>query len=254
VSKGALPAVVMNATITETGERLLFGTTKLTEVNQDGGALVDAEELLTINEKEFDVRIVTAARLSATFPYVTPASRCDGPGPQPHIVDGGYYDNYGMATLVEWLDEALAGANGKIESVLVIQIHGAPVESNLSDERHATTRGWFYQAFAPIKTLLNVRTAGQVAHNNIELELLQQKWSAAGMPIHTVTFEFNNPDTPLSWHLTPEEIAAIESAWKNDMTDCRKAVRAFLEGNDKLHKCGCRKCKSMPATVSGVYV
>ncbi|HEU4837753.1 MAG TPA: patatin-like phospholipase family protein [Pyrinomonadaceae bacterium] len=245
VTGGRIPAVIMNTTITETGERLLFATTKVTGQSGGGGALVDATDLHTINGKEFDVRVVTAARLSATFPYVTPASRSDGDGPQPHVVDGGYYDNYGMATLVEWLDEALDGAIDKIKSVLVIQIHGAPVDSNLSEERHSKTRGWFYQAFAPIKTLLNVRNAGQVAHNDIELQFLQQKWAAAGVPIHSVIFEFGNRNAPLSWHLTPTEVAAIRSAWKNDMTDCRETVREFLKGSDSL-SCGCHKCKFVP--------
>ena len=247
VAEGEIPAVVMNATITETGERLLFATTKLTAPRDGEAALVDATELLTINGETFDVRAVTAARLSATFPYVTPASRSDGPGPQPHVVDGGYYDNYGMATLVEWLDEALEGvqkleeAHEEIKSVLVIQIHGAPVNSDMPE--HAKNRGWFYQWFAPVKTLLNVRTAGQIAHNNIELELLQQKWSAKDVPIHTVIFEFNNPDAPLSWHLTPAEVADIRSAWKNNMGKCRKTVKEFLEGSDNL-ECGCHKCTS----------
>src|SRR5262249_53888086 len=160
-----------------------------------------------------------------------------------HVVDGGYYDNYGMATMVEWLDAALAGAGNKIESVLVIQIHGAPVDSNAADKRHAKTRGWFFQAFAPIATLISVRSAGQVAHNNIELELLQQKWSTK-VPIHTVTFEFGNPDPPLSWHLTPLEVEDIRRAWRDDMADCRKTVREFLDGNDDL-KCGCEICESI---------
>jgi len=148
-----------------------------------------------------------------------------------------------MATSADWLDEALEGAKDEIKSVLVIQIHGAPVDSDLRDERHAKTRGWFYQVFAPLKTLLNVRNAGQVAHNDIELEFLQQKWSAAGVPIHSVIFEFGNPDAPLSWHLTPTEVAAIRTAWDQNMTDCRKTVREFLEGNDDLGKCGCLRCK-----------
>jgi hypothetical protein len=246
VSKGKLPAVVMNTTISETGERLLFGTTKL-QSRSDAGALVDATELLTINEKSFDVGVLTAARLSATFPYVTPAARADGPGPQPHVVDGGYYDNYGMATMVEWLDDALTAKDNKaaedikITSVLVIQIHGAPVDSDLSDERHAKNRGWFYQVFAPIATLLEVRSAGQVAHNNIELELLKQKWEKLGVPIHSVTFEFKNPDTPLSWHLTRTEVDAIKLAWQNDMEPCKAVVKEFLNGNDNLdlllHEC-----------------
>jgi hypothetical protein len=242
---GKIPAVVMNATITETGERLLFATTKVTGRSGGGGALVDATELHTINDEEYDVCVVTAARLSATFPYVTPAARSKGFGPQPHIVDGGYYDNYGMATLVEWLDEALAGAQEKIKSVLVIQIHGAPVDSDRREERHSKSRGWFYQAFAPIKTLLNVRTAGQVAHNDIELQLLQQKWSAAGVPIHTVIFEFSNRDAPLSWHLTRDEVKDIKTAWYKKMKKCRKSVHEFLEGNDNLEECGCLRCTSV---------
>jgi len=187
--------------------------------------------------------VVTAARLSASFPYVTPAARSDGPGPQPHVVDGGYYDNYGIAAMGEWVYAALEEASKDIESVLVIQIHGAPVSSDLADKRHAKTRGWFFQAFAPISTLLSVRSAGQVAHNNIELELLQQKWSAR-VPIHTAKFEFGNPDPPLSWHLTPLEVKAIRDAWQNDMADCRETVGEFLSGK-KDFKCGCTICKSV---------
>jgi hypothetical protein len=240
-ARGELPAAVMNATIAETGERLLLATTsrgvgrRLTD-----RACVDATELHTINDQKLDVGVVTAARMSASFPYVTPASRSDGPGPQPHVVDGGYYDNYGMATVVEWLDEALTGVKS-IEGVLVIQIHGAPVDTNQRDERHAQNRGWFYQAIAPLTTLAAVRSSGQIAHNDIELELLQQKWSAAGIPIHTVTFEFHNPNAPLSWHLTPQEVAEIREAWRLDMSTCRRCVKQFLAGSEDLD-CGCPQC------------
>ncbi|MFL6214993.1 MAG: patatin-like phospholipase family protein [Blastocatellia bacterium] len=242
VANGKLPAVVMNATIAEAGERLLLATTRLSR-QVTGRARIDATQLHTINGQACDVAVVTAARLSASFPYVTPAARADGPGPQPHVVDGGYYDNYGMATLVEWLDEALAGAGNSVESVLVIQIHGAPVDANLADERHAKERGWFYQAFAPLTTLAAVRGAGQIAHNDIELEFLQQKWAEAKIPIHTVTFEFHNPDAPLSWHLTRSERNEIQRAWQKDMGPCRQLVKQFLDGNVSFN-CGCLTCAS----------
>lgn len=241
VATGELPAVIMNATIAETGERLLLATTKVGRRQVLGRARVDATELHFINGEKLDVGVVTAARLSASFPYVTPAARSDAPGPQPHVVDGGYYDNYGMATMVEWLDGALDGAGDKVQSVLVVQIHGAPVNPDPSDERHAKKRGWFYQAIAPLTTLAAVRSAGQIAHNDIELELLQQKWAAAKVPIHTVTFEFQNPEAPLSWHLTPEDVRNVRSAWRDDMEQCRALVKEFLEGNDGLN-CGCPRC------------
>ena len=229
VREGEIPAVVMNATIAETGERLLLATTEFRAKNPAGRARVDARELHKINGEEFDVSIATAARLSASFPYVTPATRSDGAGPQPHVVDGGYYDNYGMATMVEWLDDALNGADGAVKNVLVLQIHGAPVDPNAKEKRHEETHGWFYQAIAPLATLGAVRTAGQLAHNEIELDLLRQKWEASGVNIDTVTFEFSNPNAPLSWHLTPEDVDAIATAWNDPQMDpCRKRVKKFL--------------------------
>ena len=228
VKKGELPAVVMNATVAETGERLLLAPTRFRSGLLKGRARVDAADLHTINGERLDSAAVTAARLSASFPYVTPAARSDGAGPKPHVVDGGYYDNYGMATLVEWLDEGLTGVSDIVRDVLVLQIHGAPVDADPSAERYAKSRGWFYQAFAPLMTLAALRSSGQLAHNDIELELLKQKWYSKGVSIRSVTFEFHVKEAPLSWHLTPTEQKAIQSAWEQDMMDCRKAVKQFL--------------------------
>jgi hypothetical protein len=242
VRNGSLPAVIMNATVAESGERLLLATTRMTGKNSLGKARIDSAELHTINGIRWDVGVVTAARISASFPYVTPASRSDGEGPQPHVVDGGYYDNYGMATLVEWLDEALLDAHGAIESVMVIQIHGAPdnvdlvkkpSEDPLVEKRYAKTRGWFYQAIAPITTLLSVRSSGQVAHNDIELTFLKEKWACAKKPvsIETVKFVFPNPKAPLSWHLVPEEQKQIQDVWNRDpeIASARGVVERFLK-------------------------
>jgi len=60
------------------------------------------------------------------------------------------------------------------------------------------------------------------------LELLKQKWAAAKVAIDSVTFEFHNPNAPLSWHLTPEETKAIQDSWTDDMADCRRQVKEFL--------------------------
>ena len=101
-----------------------------------------------------------------------------------------------------------------------------------------------FQAFAPVKTLTAVRTAGQVAHNNIELALLQQKWAAAKIAIHSVTFEFKQSEAPLSWHLTSTEVQDIRSAWDTDMEKCRQDVKAFINSDSKFN-CGCLVCESI---------
>jgi hypothetical protein len=82
---------------------------------------------------------------------------------------------------------------------------------------------------APLTTLGAVRTAGQLAHNEIELDLLRQKWAASGVTIDSVTFEFSNPNAPLSWHLTPDDVDAIAAEWNDPrMAPCRQQVKSFL--------------------------
>jgi hypothetical protein len=213
----------------------LLATTRFSGGPVTGRARVDAAEI----HGPRDLRVVTA-RLSATFPYFTPASRADTEGPQPHMVDGGYYDNYGMATLVEWLDEALQGAAG-VKSVLVLQVLGAAVKENLRDQRYSGSRGWFYQAFAPIATLIHVRSAAQVSHNDIELTLLQQNWARKGIPIHSLSFEFPDANAPLSWHLTANQQRAIDQAWDQcaPIQTHRKSVQRFLLGERVLVGCSC---------------
>ncbi len=240
VANAALPGVIMNGTIAESGKRLLMRTSKTAK---DCVAGVDASDLHHINEHQFDISAVTAARLSATFPYVTPVSRSNGDGPQPHIGDGGYYDNYGMASLVEWLDEALTSTTFNVDSVLVLQIHGSKVDLT-RNQSGGKNRGWFYQFFAPLATLEAVRGAGQLAHNDNELDLLIGKWNkcnANRMVVHTVPFEFSNDNVPLSWHLTAGDKKAIRQDWNTKMGDCRDQVKRFLCGHNDL-KVGCVNC------------
>jgi hypothetical protein len=240
VRSGTLPAVIMNATLVETGQRLLFGTTRFTE-SANGRARVDAADL---HGAPNDVAAVTAARLSASFPLVTPASRSDAKGLQPHVVDGGYYDNYGMATLVEWLDEALCADNQSVRSVLVIQIHGAPVTSDSSAQPDKLSdRGWFFQMGAPLATMNNVRGAAQIAHNDLELGQMQHRWRGK-VPLHSVTMEFPDQDAPLSWHLTRDQQKKVQQRWMTHpaVQHSRRQVAQFLAGLDKI-SCGCPTCK-----------
>ena len=89
--------------------------------------------------------------------------------------------NYGTSSLVEWLDCKLSEGSG-IQNVLIVLIHGAPTvqreqrPENCSecDVYGRTTRGWFYQLYAPIRTLLNVRSAAQIFHSNLEIRLLKK--------------------------------------------------------------------------------
>lgn len=228
VRTGKRPAVVFNATLAEMGVRLLSSTAPLEEdrgLKESHRARLNFQTLYPGH----DLSIATAVRLSATFPYVSPATRADVPGPQPHVVDGGYFDNFGMSTLVEWLDAALQGAEDRVKHVLILQIRGAKVPlANGQTVKRVSSRGWFYQAFAPLATMLSVWGAGQVSHNETEYGLLQRAWKGR-VDLHSVVLEFPGDDPPLSWHLTAEQKQAILDAWGTErVLACREQVREFL--------------------------
>ncbi|HVU44726.1 MAG TPA: patatin-like phospholipase family protein [Terracidiphilus sp.] len=242
-AEGKLPALIMNSTMVEQGGPLLLGTSDVINDDRPSSIWTDAEDLHVeehpvSGKAHKDIPVGRAARLSATFPYVTPVARPAKAKHQPHMIDGGLYDNYGMATLSEWLDQALEKqaeempGKEQVKRVLVIQINGFPPADCALPAAGKSSAGWVLQLAAPVLALANVRTAGQVSHRDIEFKLLCEKWTARGIAIKTTTFELQKQDAPLSWHLTPREIHEIVRGW--DADECAKKARLkvaeFLAG------------------------
>ena len=244
VREGHRPAVLFNATAADIGTRFLFSNTTVEEK--------EGQSDFHQSYPRKDVLISTAVRLSATFPYVSPVTRALDGGlhpDEPHMADGGYYDAYGVSSLVDWLDAALRdeAAARNISSVLVIEVRGDkrpepkddPDPARRRDKDRMTGTGhrsWSYQLHAPIGAMLEVRTAGQIAHNEAELCLLIRRWQLAPRPvsIERVLLEFPEPNPPLSWHLTQRERDRIRGQWNSLMAaPCPwGTVRTFLAGDD----------------------
>lgn len=259
VREGHRPAVVFNATATDIGTRFLFSNTKVDEK--------DGQSDFHQSYPGKDVLISTAVRLSATFPYVSPVARAyDGRllPDEPHMGDGGYYDAYGVSSLVDWLDAALRDekSSKSITSVLVIEVRGDqrpepkdddnpdPGRRRDKDRKTGTDRrSWSYQLHAPIGAMLEVRTAGQIAHNEAELCLLIKRWQldARKVRIQRLLLEFPEANPPLSWHLTRRERDRILDQWNRLMEQpCPwRTVRAFLDGSDSTAvACDAPRCVS----------
>jgi hypothetical protein len=169
-----------------------------------------------------DLKVSTAARLSATFPYASPLARAsDGPVKTAyHVGDGGYYDNSGLLSAVEWLDEA----RGKLEGykVLLILIDAKPGAA-----KDGSSWSWQRQ-LGPIHTLLNVRSSSQKVRESIELKMALEylttatpdanEAARARLEVIPESFLFwspSDPDPPLSWHSTDSQKKEIGGAWAN---------------------------------------
>jgi hypothetical protein len=113
--RGALPSLVFTPVTVDDGRRLLISNLALhplvvnrgNEVDHDGyGAgtySIAAPEFYRVFGKNADgLSLATAARMSATFPMVSPAVNLPT-DPPIRVVDAGYYDNYGVNIAVAWL-------------------------------------------------------------------------------------------------------------------------------------------------------
>jgi hypothetical protein len=231
------PAVIFNSTIVETGERMLFATTTIDGTH--GAGRVDFGT--DARYQNADVQVVTAARMSATFPYVSPPARIQLHGvydAQYHLVDGGYYDNYGTATLMEWLDQGLrtSGAS-KPSRILVLEVRAFP--TTLEPPSPDGRRGWVFETVHPAETLYNVRGAGQLAHSDTDVRFIKQ----IHPEVESRVIEFprslplgEDAAEPLSWHLTPLDRVRLRAAWATRSTvDLRKAVHEFLRGSHDVN-------------------
>jgi predicted acylesterase/phospholipase RssA len=213
--RGQRPANIFNAMVAETGQRCLISTVDL---GRSSGRLEFAGMYPGL-----DVRPVTAVRLSASFPYVTPAARVAAEVHEPyHFVDGGYFDNYGVLSAVDVLLGGTAEA-GPVKRILLIDIVAAQEQSAA-----LKSRGWFYQVLAPPAAFLAMRNTAQVSRNYDDVRMAQMILEGRGLEFHQVTFRFAAEEAPLSWHLTQMESEAIDEAWthqKQEIQDVKEFLR-----------------------------
>jgi len=258
-AEGKLPAVILNSTIVEQGKRLAFSTVP-TKPGSEG--FIEFRNLYP----QFDIPVSTATRLSAAFTFVSPAARpfpaervkelsrifsdsapatreSDHQGADNlHLVDGGYLDNSGITALVRLLREKILDLYNisphKVpKKILVLMINSFPSPPEQYVKPH---RGTFFQAWAPLLTLLTVRGVAHEAMAHRELSLFGEALkNLNGMELGWIDFRFReavqgsashqtaHDPPPLSWHLTKSQRSAILDAWPQ-MTPQLDKVRAFL--------------------------
>ena len=213
-----LPAFTFNATVAETGDRFLLSNYSVRQADKDPERDLPAASFLGVYGREApvhppidgrggfaDLALVTAARLSATFTYVSPAARLPFELSQGknqnayHFVDGGYYDNDGTSSVIEFLNsamKAMESANahpGKKLRVLLIEIrNGDDLDSYDSPDSYAHQSGLKYgangwaplagrpsrwgtidQAIAPEEAAVNAGLGSVTRRNRRELDILK---------------------------------------------------------------------------------
>lgn len=275
---GKFPGVIFNATIIEDGEQFLasnldLGTMKLAGNHAqtfafDGNwtygnfdptlsAHYPATEPANVASQTvslgpyfrrtrfIDMDMVTAARLSAAFPYVTPVARAkvrNEDVPAWHVADGGYFDNSGSVAAVRWLnavrDTLRSHTDTKAARILFIQINPFPARER---ETVNEGQGWISSLIGPLQGIINVRTSSQLARNDLELAFLEQE---LGECFEAIEFrpvsDAKRRDPPLSWELSQADKAQILKDWDGNTNRAEYIERNYFGSNKNAAS---RKCE-----------
>lgn len=233
---GLYPSLVYTPMLIEDGRRLFISNAELCRLTLSEGRGLDGVETYSRNAFQFHdlfpgylkaLSPWTAARLSASFPYVTPAAVLPT-RPRRRVVDAGYWDNFGVNLCSSWLEDCLFSEArrqwlGRFRNVLLLQIRDGVLSYSAveppEDERTRTLSRGLEWLSSPPEAVLAARNAVAVYRGDEQVEALSQIF---GDRFSTAKIEFHK-SASLSWALTDEEEAIIRA-------DARDQVQAIQGG------------------------
>lgn len=199
-SREWMPALFLNGTSVEKGNRIITSNLRLTTVFLDAEDTADklAQHGLPATKAACHIPLSTAAHMSARFTFVSPAGRFpDGS----HIVDGGYFEDSAATTALEMatrIKDVCAFDQITNVDVKVIMISNNPRKGSImiapakpgsespgpKRTKPVTTQGQFLgELTAPLYALLNTRDArGTYAQKAIAREQRRFKAGVTAAP------------------------------------------------------------------------
>ncbi|MEY4510029.1 MAG: hypothetical protein RLZZ450_2151 [Pseudomonadota bacterium] len=266
--RGELPSLVFSPMLVEDGRRLLISNLDLgflaqNQVAIDGLAVPlsrSSFELARLFPNEFaDFPVSAAARLSAAFPYVSPAVSLPTL-PRRRVVDAGYYDNYGMSVCAAWLADCFCTPERRrwieqnVSRILIVQLRDqvSPLQGAGGVPQAPT--GLLSRALeglsSPVEGVFSSRDAVSIFRNDEQLEQVIRLYDAGFEPGFVRTEIFAYPgEASLSWYLSKYERETISLSaqklgtqlddlrafWKGRSSQVGLQVGVHIAQGDQLH-------------------
>jgi hypothetical protein len=217
--EGWRPSLVFSPMIVEDGRRLLISNLDLSWLTTNcwqalrpggtGGASRSAVQFFDLFP-DSALRLGTAVRMSAAYPYVSPAAVLPT-DPRRRVVDAGYYDNYGVNLAARWLYHQRPWLAQHRRRVLLVHIRDGLLEKDLHDLSRPPDRSWLLtrgleELLSPLDAVLAARSAVMSFRNDEQLEVLSDAMKLALGPDGFTTVLFENPrEISMSWYLPAQE-------------------------------------------------
>ncbi len=282
---GWRPSLVYTPMMVEDGRRLLISNLDMAFATRNVGGLLlepssrkierpaiqgsdfdqsihEEDDVFSLSAVEFfrlfpragDFQVTTAIRMSASFPWVSPAFNLPTLPPR-RVVDAGYYDNYGINLSALWLSKMSQWLQENTSGVLVVQVRdkvsqGARTEVDFDrvagDDPPLDRLVWNggskllrpgLQAIAtPLVGLTNARQWTMAFRNDEQVDLQDLLFDELSGQEFFRTVVFECPvDVSLNWRLTDREKSILIGGFgRPDASPEDELARVddFLTGRD----------------------
>lgn len=239
---GALPILFINTTQVDNGMPGVISTVRLPDRSQrqDVLSLVDS---MGMHHGTGDLRLSTAAVLSSRFPYVSPAGKVF----DRYYVDGGYFDNSGAGTVLEFISALNSFMTDTAQKEMlryrkhftfhILHITNSEVIPRPSNDIHPLTN----DLLAPVLTLAGMQGSSTNIGNGMLIQAFRQfNVDTANALIVYNLYDEMWPDSllrrgqfedgyPMSWVLSDYQLDRMKDA----LTRANKTnLEKFRFGND----------------------
>lgn len=256
---GWCPSLVFSPMLVEDGRRLLISNLDMRYPSSNDGHIIENDErkipmLESMNrnysheslelfrmfpQSRNKFAISTAVRMSASFPYFSPAVPLPTK-PRRRVVDAGYFDNYGVSLASAYLfsKKNMEWYNQNVSKIVIVQIrdgqsdderrlHAIPDSSTRQKGVNSLLSRSLEEITSPLEGLTNGRVGTCSFRNDGLLELLStyfeqiRREPGSGKIPHSqrfftvVNFEFPG-HAALSWHLSAEEERQMKATFADE--------------------------------------
>lgn len=223
-TNGIIPMVVLSPTIVNDGRKLYIASRPVSFMNYELVGFPDYRspkfsgvdfQRLFEDHGASDLRFLSALRMCATFPYITPNTMLPTE-PSLYIMDAGISDNFGLTDAVRFLFAFREWAEENTSGVVFVSIRDSPKLPSIPERKGQTLIDAFtqpissvynnFENFQDITSDLLIGYSKSWFNNSIERVDIEYE---AGFYVPTLqkmdSIRKNNARASLSWRLTTRE-------------------------------------------------
>jgi hypothetical protein len=226
--QGEIPMIILTPTIINDGRKLYIASRPVSFMNSEVENFenyhqakvsgIDFHRFFQENDSE-DLRFLSALRMSATFPYITPNTTLPT-HPPIQIMDAGISDNFGMSDAVRFLYAFREWAKENTSGIVFVSIRDSPKLRQINEK---SAQSIIDEMTQPISSVYNNFENFQDITSDL---LIGQAHTWLPLPIDRVDIEYqaesystvlqkmdsirnNSARASLSWRLTTREKQGI---------------------------------------------